>query len=379
MKILMAYADWSHNAERKKQNAYGGIGYYRIIKVAEQLKDHDVTVVGKEITHYGKTLDEQWDTIFKTFDVFVTNYFADDRVGAAIIYYAQKHGKKFILDIDDNYLDIPESNLIYDTFKETKSKRAFLSTILSFADAVTCSTEPLRDRLYAHIKKLHGIEKPIFVIPNMNDVNDWKFPFAEKHSDKFVIGYSGSNSHQDDLQMVMPSIAKIMKKHKHVHFELIGAIAKDKVKEYFARAGFDDDSLMRIHLLAATWTFKDFPEYLLEQKWNVGIAPLVDTAFTRSKSHIKWMEYSMAKIPTIASRVYPYFMDLCGRDTIVHGETGFLCREGEWFDTIEKLIQDKDLATRIGEQAYEAVAKDWQYKNGTIGQVYAQMLKIQPK
>lgn len=370
MKILASYADWLHNQERKKQNTYGGIGYYRVIKVAEQLTNHEVRVVGQELVHYGKTLEEQWDLIFKEFDVFSTNYFADDRVGAAIIYSAQKHKKKLVVDVDDNYLDVPETNLVYDEFKPTKSKRAFLSTILSFADAITVSTEPLRDRLHDHILKIHGIDKPVFVIPNMNDVRDWYYPIAPKHKDKFVIGYSGSNSHQDDLRMVMPAIAKIMKKHKHVHFELIGAISKDKVKEYFARAGFDDDSLMRIHLLPATQTFREFPQYLLEQKWNVGIAPLVDTAFTRSKSHIKWMEYSMMKIPTVASRVYPYYMELYGRDTITDRETGYLCRENEWFDTLDEIIQNPTESTRIGEQAYDFVKNNWQYDGEIIRKVY---------
>jgi glycosyltransferase involved in cell wall biosynthesis len=373
MKILAGYADWNHSKERSKQNEYGGIGYYRTVKIAEQLSNHDVRIVGKEITHYGNDLESQWDTIFKEFDMFFTNYFADDRAGAAIIYYAQKHKKKFVLDIDDNYLDVPESNLVYDTFRPTKSKRAFLSTILSFADAITTSTEPLKERIHGHIKELHGIDKPIFVIPNMNDVNDWDFPITPPSTDKFIIGYSGSNSHHDDLRMVMPQIAQVMKKHKHVHFELIGAIDKKYVKNYFGHAGFDDDSLMRIHLLPATATFKQFPAYLLSRGWNVGIAPLVDTPFTRAKSHIKWMEYSMAHLPTVASRVYPYYMELCGRDTIRHRETGYLCKPHEWFDTLDEIISDPAESRHIGDAAYEYIRESWQYDPKIVQSAFAQM------
>lgn len=376
MKILAGYADWQHNDQRKKLNEYGGIGYYRTVKPMQML-DHDVRVVGKEITHYGNDLESQWDTIFKEFDLFVTSYFADPRAGAAIIYHARKHGKKFVLDIDDNYLDVPLSNMAYDEFKPGKKNRAFLSTILSFADAITVSTEPLKERIQGHIKEIHKLDKPVFVIPNMNDVKDWDFPIAKPKKGRFTIGYSGSNSHQDDLQMVMPAIAKVMKKHKHVHFELVGAIAKDKVKEYFGRAGFDDDCLMRIHLLAATATFKEFPQYLLERGWDIGIAPLVDTAFTRSKSHIKWMEYSMAKIPTVASRVYPYFMDIDGRDTIRHRETGYLCKPHEWFDTLDSVVTNYDKS--IGDNAYEYIKKEWQYDPTKIRQVYAEIFNLPPQ
>lgn len=374
-KILMAYADWQHNPDRKRLNTYGGVGYYRIVKVAQQLKGHEVTVVGQELVHYGKTIEEQWDNIFKEFDVFWTNYFADPAIGSAIIYHAQKHKKKFILDIDDNYLDIPESNLIYDEFKKTKHKRAFLSTIISFADAVTVSTEPLKNRIQSHIKELHGIDKPVFVIPNMNDINDWNYPKAELPTDRITIGYSGSNSHQDDIRMVMPAIAKIMNENKKVHLEFVGAIGKNKVQETLRGFGLTDNALDRIGLLPATATFKEYPQYLSQQKWHIGICPLVDTAFTRSKSHIKWMEYSMYKIPTIASRVYPYFMELCGRQTIDDGETGYLCKPHEWYDTLQDVISNYDKRKIVGENAFNFIKDEWQYDSTMINKVVNKMLE----
>lgn len=375
MKILMQFADFGHTPERKKQNTYGGIGYYRIIKPSEQIKGHEVTVLGKEITLYGKDLESQWDEIFTKFDVFWTSYFSHAETAAAIFFHAKKHGKKVIIDIDDNYLDVPESNHLYEKFKPGKKERAILSTILSFADALTVSTEPLKERLEKHIWQVHGIHKPIYVIPNYNDVKDWSFPAAQKPVDRFVIGYSGSNSHQDDLKMVMPAIAQIMNKYSNVHFELIGAIGKDKVKEHFAFAGFDDDSLIRIHLKPATPTFKEYPEYLASQPWHVGICPLVDTAFTRSKSHIKWMEYSMFKIPVIASRVYPYFMELNGRDTITDRETGYLVKPNDWFQTFDEVICNYDEAKKVAENAYTHIKKNWQYTDGDIEQVVNRMLE----
>lgn len=372
-KILIAYADWTHVPERKKQNTYGGIGYYRQIKPSQQIKGHEVRVVGQEILTYGNSLEDQWDTIFKQHDVFWTSYFSNGEAAAAMFFHAQKHGKKVIIDVDDNYLDVPESNLMYDKFKATKKDRAILSTILSFADALTVSTEPLKERLYNHIKTVHGIEKPIFVIPNFNDKADWDFPKA-KH-DEFVIGYTGSNSHQDDLRMIMPSMAEVMKKHKHVKFELIGAIGKDKIKEYFAFAGFNDDCLSRISLKPATPTFKEYPKYLAEQGWNIGLAPLVDTGFTRAKSHIKWMEYSMYEIPVLASRVYPYFMELAGKDTIIDGNSGFLLKPKEWTDALDDAVRNYDKIKFVGENAKKQIEKQWQYVDSGIDEVVNTMLK----
>lgn len=376
MKILASFSDWNYNEERKKQNTYGGIGYYRIIKPAGQIKKHEVRIVGKEIMYFGDTLEQQWDNVFKEYDIFWTSYFCDDKAAAGIFYHAQKHKKKVVVDVDDNYLDVPESNLLFDQFKSGKRDRAMLSTILSFADALTVSTEPLKERLAQHIKYVHGITKPIFVIPNFNDISDWNFIPKLKSSDKIIIGYSGSNSHQDDLQMCMPAIANLMKKYKNLWFELIGSVSKDKIKEYFGRAGFDDDSLKRINLLPATATFKEYPQYLAEQGWDIGIAPLVDTSFTRAKSHIKWMEYSMYKIPVVASRVYPYFMNLQGRKIIIDNKTGLLARNNEWEAKLEKLILDKDLRKTLGENAYIQVKDTWQYKDSNISEVFDKILDL---
>jgi len=365
-KLLLNFADWTHTEDRRKHNLPGGIGYYRIIKISEQIKGHEVKVVGKEITHFGDTMEQNWDNIFKEYDVFWTSYFADAENAACMYYHAQKHGKKVVIDIDDNYLDVPESNLLYDKMKKGKYDRAIMSTILSFADVITASTEPLKDKLQDHFKRVHGLDKTIVVLPNCKDKKDWDYEPIAKDPNKVIIGYTGSNSHKDDLQMIMPTVAKLMNKYPHVHFEVIGSVPKPEIKEYFGRAGFTDDSLNRLHMKPATSTFVEYPKYLSEQPWDIGIAPLVDTPFTRSKSHIKWLEYSMYKIPTIASRVYPYFMDIDNVQTIDDGETGVLCTPDEWEKKLEKLITDKEYRERIGANAYKYVTEEMQYKDSKI-------------
>ena len=366
----MAFADYGHTPERLEQNTYGGIGYYRIIKPSENLSDYDVTVVGKEVEGFGYDPESQFATIFQQYDIFWTNYISDPAVGCAIMYNRDKYKKKVIFDIDDNYLDIPESNMLYDKFKAGKKDRAFLSTILSFADAITCSTIPLKERIQQHIKDVHGIDKPIFVIPNLNDIKDWNYKPVEKSIDKVVIGYTGSNSHHDDLKMIMPAIESVMKRHKNVYWEIIGSLDKATAKKFFRN--WDKEVIERVAMIGATPTFREYPEWLSQRAWDIGLAPLVDTAFTRCKSSIKWLEYSVYKIPTIASRVYPYFMPVGERKTITNGETGILCTN-DWEKQIEKLVLDKELRLKLGENAYNHVKNNWQYEslNGTIKKIIA--------
>lgn len=372
LKILCNFTDYNHNADRKRLNTYGGVGYYRTIKPSEQIKGHEVKVVGKDIGHFGDTVEECYDNIFKEYDVLWTTHFADDIHGAAAIYYAQKHGKKFIIDLDDNYLDLPESNKYAETFKPGKRTRAILSTILSFADAITVSTEPLKERIAEHLKEVHGIEKPIYVIPNMNDVKDWQYEKAARDTEKVVIGYTGSHSHQDDIRMVLPAIRQIMEKYPNVWFESLGVMTEDEAREFFR--GFSKDCLDRCMLVPSSSTFKEYPRWLATQKWDIGIAPLVDSAFTRCKSSIKFFEYSMYGIPTIASRVYPYFMQIWGRDVITDGETGLLCRPQDWLRKLDMLVRDAGLRQKLGENAKAHVLTNWQYDDSEMSEKIGTML-----
>jgi glycosyltransferase involved in cell wall biosynthesis len=120
----------------------------------------------------------------------------------------------------------------------------------------------------------------------------------------------------------------------------------------------------RILLMNATKTQPEYPAYLAEQPWNIGIAPLIDSPFNECKSSIKFFEYSSYKIPVVASRVYPYYKDVFGVPVIEHEETGLLCDTTEdWVNNLSRLIESEELRKKLGENAYNHVVKNWQYKD----------------
>jgi glycosyltransferase involved in cell wall biosynthesis len=149
-----------------------------------------------------------------------------------------------------------------------------------------------------------------------------------------------------------------MKKYRNVYLELMGGIEQDAVAELFRN--MDDSNLDRISIIGGTKSWTGYPELLSKQKWDIGIAPLIDDVFNRGKSHIKWMEYASYKIPTVASNVYPYYKDIQGTKTIEDGVTGYLCEPKEWYEKLEKLVLDNNLRNRIGENAYYYVKDNWQ-------------------
>jgi glycosyltransferase involved in cell wall biosynthesis len=327
--------------------------------------------MGQEFTRKGESKDQRWKRIFEEYDVFWCSYFSDPMEASAMFAARDKYKKKVVIDCDDNFLDVHESHPLYDKLKDGKRDKAFMATILSFADVITVSTEPLKQKFRKHFKDRHNLDKKIVVIPNMNDISEWNFTPEPKHEDKIVIGYLGSNSHQDDLAMFMPHLMKVMRKYPNVYFETIGSIsAKDL--HYFK--DFTSHEMNRCDLLPATWTFKEMPEMISKLKWDIAVAPLVDSSFTRCKSHIKFMEMSAMKFPTICSRVYPYFMDIGDKKVVEHEKTGLLVKPSEWFDALEDLVLNKEKRIKLGENAYNHIVENWQYSKSNLSQVIDEIL-----
>ena len=369
LKILKIMSDWSSSPEREALNSYGGLGYYRTLKIAQQLEpEYEVTVWNREwkdkYEELGKDPDAFYKYIFTTYDIIWLHQTDNDLTFAWLRTASTHYGKKLVMDCDDLFLEVDKGNPAAKKMGRNKlnreNKRAMMATNMSFCDALTVSTVPLKKRLQQHIKEVHNVEVPIFVIPNFNDINDWNYKKVQ--GDGVVIGYAGGLSHNDDLDMVLPAIKEIMEKYPDVRFQLMGQMDLAKAKKVFGK--WKQSIRNRILLMNATRTQPEYPPYLAEQPWNIGIAPLIDSPFNECKSSIKYFEYSAYKIPVVASRMYPYSKDILGRTVIEDEETGLLCDTHEdWVNNLSRLIESKELREKLGNNAYNHIVKDWQYKD----------------
>lgn len=368
IKILKIMSDWASSPERKELNSYGGYGYYRTLKIAQQLEpEYEVTVWNREWDDTYKKLGSAeafYKYIFTTYDIIWLHQTDNDLTFAWLRSMATHFGKKLIIDCDDLFLEPDKGNPATKKMGRHRldrgNKRAMLATVMSLADAITVSTVPLKKKLHQHILDVHGIDKPIYVIPNCNDIEDWKYEKVQ--TDNVVIGYSGGLSHNDDFEMVLPAIKIVMEKYPNVKFQLMGQMDLVKAKRVFGK--WPQDLRNRILLMNATKTQPEYPAHLAETPWNIGIAPLINSPFNECKSSIKFFEYSAYKIPVVASRVYPYSKDVLGVPVIEHEETGLLCDTVEdWVTNLSKLIESKELREKLGQNAYNHIVKNWQYKD----------------
>jgi glycosyltransferase involved in cell wall biosynthesis len=354
--IAWLFTDWSINAYRTANDLYGGIAYYRVIKPAQVLRQwFDIEVVGAEIQHWG-TADETYTRLGRDYDLILSKHLLDGQMASNILATADHFKKKVVVDVDDNYFNIRNDNPALKDYDKNKGGRYYLGAFLELANGITTSTNPLKIAYSLH-------NKVVDVLPNCNDVNDW--PRPQKKDDGMIrIGYAGGSAHNDDLDLIVEPIARILEKYPNVLFEVMGALTVEKATNMGAKMlKFGGHKILdRFKMMGGTQAWLGYPELLSTTGWDIALCPLVDEPFNQGKSHIKWMEMSMIGAATVASPVYPYKEPIQGVDTIRHGKTGlFATTANEWFDCLEMLIRNPDVRQQINKNAYEYIKENWQY------------------
>jgi glycosyltransferase involved in cell wall biosynthesis len=363
-KIAVISTDWNQNPYRNKNNLYGGVGYYRIFAPYGVLKERgwDIDIYNKEFSDLskGKTYEEFWDWFTKKYDIIITKAIDNPTAAAQLCFFAQRNGTKIVMDLDDNYFEVDPTQPAYKYYYPGSQKRAFFAAFLSQCDAVITSTKPLADYYQEHAKKVWNKDLPVYCFPNFNRVEEWP-KFAKKPTDKIVIGWAGSTTHDDDLKLVMPALNRLMGEYPNVYLELTGGLTPETAPKVMAY--FEEKQIDRVAITGGTNCWKGYPELLMKKKWNIGIAPLVNNEFNKGKSHIKWMEYAMMSLPCVASKTYPYYKEIDGIHTIVDGETGLLAIDGlDFYKKLKFLIDNPDVAQKIGENARQYVIDNWQWE-----------------
>jgi hypothetical protein len=96
-------------------------------------------------------------------------------------------------------------------------------------------------------------------------------------------------------------------------------------------------------------------------EWDIGIAPLADIAFNRSRSDVKLKEYAAAGVPWLASPTGPYL-------GLGEKQGGRLVADEQWHDELVRLIEKprerRKLAKRgskwVASQTLSANAQRWE-------------------
>jgi glycosyltransferase involved in cell wall biosynthesis len=311
--------------DHKERDNYGGVGYYRCMAPAKSI---GADTIGKPPPGADETF---WDTTIKNYDVVITKHIDQGYAAGLIIKACEKHNKPLLLDFDDDFTapDGPARFL----FPEGSAEWRSVCSLMESCTALTVSTEPL-------VKAYEYLNKPIHLIPNGYPEG---FPKERKHWDDggVTIGWTGSLSHLLEYDLVAEVCRRLwMRWGTHVQFSFLGCFP-DLIKHQLPRSSYS------LHKGMDAW--EGYPQLLADQGFDIGIAPLKATQFNAARSLIKWFEYSLLKIPTVASNWGPYKL-------ITHNQDGLLCSTvEEWVEAISTLIAKPDERDRLAQAAYDRV------------------------
>jgi glycosyltransferase involved in cell wall biosynthesis len=262
-----------------------------------------------------------------------------------------------VLDVDDNVEDVPHYNQGAQAYRPNSGLSLITTDLVKTADAVTVTTE--------HLKKiLSKYNDNIYVLPNSLDFDLWekKIEMPKRSKKQIRIGWMGAQTHEDDFRMVLPAIMDILNKHKNVHFYVVGGVPQ-------CVHALDHK---RIHCMSQWYDILHYPSRMRMWQFDIGIAPLRDNAFNRSKSNLRWLEYSAMSVPSVVSRVEPF------NRSVVDGKTGLFAYEtDEWFEQLNRLVEDAALRQKIGAAANAEVKRHFDIrKNAKMwDKAYKKVLK----
>jgi glycosyltransferase involved in cell wall biosynthesis len=241
---------------------------------------------------------------------------------------------KFVYSLDDNFFDLILENKAYPP-RELLPIVAFL---LRQADCVLVSTSALRERLLEYNPNIiilpNQLDERLLIIRHPGELHPYPV------SDRIVIGYMGTFTHDEDFQIILPAIKTIHRRYPgRIEVQIVGVIRNDETKK-------------ELQDLPVRYVFpkpeeQEYPLFMLwftgHVNWDIAISPLRDTPFTRCKSDIKYLDYTAIGAAGIFSQSPAY------SSTIHHKEDGWIAENTPeaWEEALETLILDHALRQQI--------------------------------
>lgn len=237
-------------------------------------------------------------------------------------------GKLTVYELDDDIWNLHPSNPGYEAWTRRPEVLGGAETMIREADLVTTTT-PVMARL------LRRLNKNVQILPNMLPAEHWQVRRERPADyDRVAIGWAGSASRGHDVGIIKHVVPQLLDRYPQVDFLLAGDDSNMVFAPHERIRGLEPSTIERYPLTLA--------------EFDIGLAPIIDSRFNQAKSDLKFVEYGMLGIPTVASFVEPYVR------SIVNTENGFLAKnDKDWLKYLVRLIEQPDLRERVGARAKE--------------------------
>jgi glycosyltransferase involved in cell wall biosynthesis len=259
----------------------------------------------------------------------------------ALVEQIRRDNTCLIYSLDDNLLDLPKHRPSQKGL--TLEQKMTIRYLVREADGVLVSTENLQQRLL-------GMNANVFVVPNAIDeqlLGKKAAAQPRNPSQKLVLGYMGTYTHDGDMMMVLQALREVLYKHRDTwELQLVGGISESSVLEAFAGMPW------QILDVGKHGEYPNFVRWMQQNlHWDLAIAPLENNPFSNCKSDIKFLDYSALGIPCICSNVPAY------QNTVRHWETGYLTdnHPDAWVEALDFMMVNHSQRQTIANRAKEYV------------------------
>jgi len=179
----------------------------------------------------------------------------------------------------------------------------------------------------------------VWTIPTSLDTAQWR-PEPAVRRDCWTIGWTGTSSNLEYLNSIEEPIADFLNENKKAQL-LVVCDRRPTLKR----------------VPAESWRFVRWSaehEIRLVQEMDVGLMPLPDTEWARGKCALKMLMYLAVGIPAIVSPVG------VAKELLERHDAALAARNAsEWFQALQRLFEDHDLATQIGVAGRKLVEEEF--------------------
>jgi hypothetical protein len=269
---------------------------------------------------------------------------------ASLLAAAHSRGTPTIYDLDDNLFELPpgcaESSGLRDT-----SRQAMLDEYLRTAAMVRVYSQPLADRVAPLNPRVVRTFAPVdmSLVPPARDA---------RRPGPIRIVYATSRTQDSLCEIFWPALVRIVERYaKRIEVDFWGC--------QLPRGG----NLPGVRRHGLICQYDRYLRRFSRAGYDIGLAPLPDELFFRSKTNNKFREYGASSIAGIYSDNEVY------AQCVQHEVSGLLVANDadRWYDALAQLIEDDALRTRIRQQARQYVAEH--YSQANFEQVFLQQLQ----
>ncbi|MCW0235403.1 MAG: glycosyltransferase [Ferrovibrio sp.] len=253
---------------------------------------------------------------------------------------SRQRGLPYVFHLDDNLMEVsPDQGADKVAYYNHPKRLQALRVQMEQASVAYFSTAALRDRmLELGINVAHPHVGPICAAVDL-------LPLPTMTPDgPLVFGYAASGGHNEDLKLALPGIVAALERFPQARFELIGSL--EHLPAELQRFG------ARVQHERRFIPYDDYLRDLQRRNWSLGLTPLCDNPFTRMKTYTKWVEYTAAGLPVIASD-HPIYRDCCA------GDAARLVADGDWAAALPDLLADAPARQAILARARDRVGRDY--------------------